>query len=871
MPFNDTVGSSFDTNGGEYAIMARERDGFPDDRDLAIQADAERLVNFADELTDWVGRHAAPRRGSDFEMDAVGEFQLLRLRRLATNLFNSSKVPVATAVYGPSQTGKSLFMGRVLHPADNRDTPLGKCDTLQPDAYIRELSFDWDINPQSGSNEATALVTRFTTKDRFDKDALPEYPVKIRALSRSEWLRVLARGFRSECPPSSVTWEEGQIRDLFETTHQSHGSEGGNREWQMDLIDTYAYMRNLDHRQYKIDESLFNSFLSQYPLSEEGYIQVAGRLFWEADRFSQITDLFKEVNQFMTKVRSGGRDGILCHWGAVRFMLDSQRAQEQGTKASLWKQSVKWTDFADSVQNGWYILDYKPGGRGPSTDLAIMQSAMLELILPVIPHRLNGDWREVVKKMDILDLPGMRAGGGDAQGRSNTAKTLDERMAIVKRGKVFYLIERYIEERQVQTLLLLIRGGNLEVRQLLKEYVDKWGRTRYGEDVWPQKVQATHPAFFLGMTGIDQEFETRDVNRMLYDNRLTQIVSDTLYEVMTDFGGPERPFTNVFPIRYPGTWDADQTRRQKAGVERWRDAGEIFVTSSMVRKFVRDPEKKWEAAMRDDDGGLSLLCDGFLKCTSSQQKQDALQQQIKEVEQTVRNLARSWCVDPNANLDREKRIAAANKVLAWVADEDLVYDRTHALQCTLCFDEGNAMELAEFAEQRSARATGRRESMEERFEKRLQEFLKEWATVWAPDRWNEHIATHDRGAPWLPSDDFGTFARYLGEYLRSEDVFRKLNQRLLEIVRLQVSDQGARRHVLREYVQLVLNDFVMNPGPSRTPLQPLPETNGHDFGLMTPLLQRWQQRLPPALASAAGKHTLMPSGNDDLNEILSRY
>lgn len=854
--------------------MTVQRDGFPDHRDLAIQHEAESLVNYADELTDWVGRHGASRRDGDFEINATDEFQLLRLRRLANNLFNSSKVPVAAAVYGPSQVGKSLFMGRVLDPADERDSPLGKCDTLTPDAYIRELSFDHDINPQCGSNEATALVTRFTTKDRFDPHALPEYPVKVRALSRSEWLRVLARGFRSECPPSSDTWEEGQLRTLFEVAAKNNGAEHGNREWQIDLVDAYHYMKNLDPRQYKVEESMFNSYLSQYPLTESGYVQVAASLFWDGDKYPQITDLFTEVNSFIDRIRirqpdGSRRDGILVHWGAVRFLLDSQRSLEQTSKHSHWRQTISWSDFADSIRDGWFVLDYKPGSRGPSVNASVMQSAMLEMVIPVVPHRLNGDWRDVVKTMDILDLPGMKAGGGVAQGRSNTAKTIDEKMNIVKRGKVFYLIEHYIAERQIQTLLLLVRGGTPDVGQLLKEYVDKWGANRYGDGVWPMKVTAQQPALFVGMTGIDDEFEKREVNKMLYENRISQIKSEILFDVMTDFGGPDKPFTNIFPIRYPGTWDADEARRQKAGPEKWQEAGEVFLGSMAVREHVRDPERKWAAAMRDDDGGMSLICEGFLKCTSPLQKQEALETQVKDVQQTVRNLAKSWYVDPNANIDRDRRLASGNTVVDWLCDEDLVYARAFALERTLCFDEGNAMDLAEFAEQRSGR--GRKESLHDRFPRRLQDFLKEWATVWAPQRWNQHVDTHDDGGHWLAADDFGAFVRYLGEYLRSDDVFATLSDRLLQIITLQVGDQGARRHVVREYVQLVLNDFVMNPGPHTHPLDPTAGLNGHDLGLMRPLVLRWKQRLPLALASAAGAHTQIPSGNDDLNSILAQY
>lgn len=851
-----------------------EQDGFPDHRDLVLQARADRLVGFAEELQEWVGRHARARREGTYPIRASDEFQLLRLRRLASNLWNSTKVPVASAVYGASQVGKSLFMGRVLEPADQRDTPLGKSDKLAPDAYIRELSFRDDLNPQAGSKEATALVTRFTTQERFDPEALPEYPVKVRALSRAEWIRVLARGFRSESPQrEDIVWEEGQMRNLFENASKSHGAEETNREWQMDLVDAYAFMRAIDRRQYQLDESLFNSFLSQYPLKEQGYVEVAGRLFWDSglagrETFANITSIFNDVNRFLQKISAHGRDGILVHWGAVKFLLDSQRSKEHAVSSSRWKKQMRWTDFTAGFKDGWYVIDYREGAGGPEDDLAIIQSAMLEMIIPVVPHRLNSDWRDVIKQMDVLDLPGMRSSGGDSQGKDNLAKDLDQKMALVKRGKVFYLIERYIEERQVQTLLMLVRGGNLEVRQLLKQYVDKWGQTRYGEENWPKKVDDPHPALFIGMTGIDEEFRNRPAfdNNDLYNHRLTELVSETLTEVMTDFGGAGRPFTNVYPIRYPGSWDAAESEWNADPQRKWDAAGKAFVTSSQVQRYVADPERRWQAAMRDNDGGLTLISQGFLGCTSSLQKQDSLEHQLKTVSQEVRNLAQAWYVDPNTNLDREKRMGLARKVIAWLEHEEYVYERVHALQHSLCFEVGHAMDLAEFAE--PVRRGTRRGSVEDRFPDFLQEVLKQWATQDAPERWQKYTEGRNVGAPWLDADDFGAFARYLWDYLRTEAVFRELSNRLLSVVTLQIDDQGARRHARREYVLLVLNDYVLNPGPSPAPLETV-ASNDLDLDLMEPFVRRWRGRLPQALASAAGQHTEIPSGNDELHQILT--
>src|SRR5439155_8468907 len=109
----------------------------------------------AKELADWVAQFNDERTAKDLApIPESDEFELTRLRRLASNLFSSAKVPVAAAVYGPSQVGKSLFVGRVLQPSSDDYSPLGRDEQNGEPAYYQHLSFDDDLNPQSGSNEA---------------------------------------------------------------------------------------------------------------------------------------------------------------------------------------------------------------------------------------------------------------------------------------------------------------------------------------------------------------------------------------------------------------------------------------------------------------------------------------------------------------------------------------------------------------------------------------------------------------------------------------------------------------------------------------------------------------------------------------------
>ena len=169
---------------------------------------------------------------------------------------------------------------------------------------------------------------------------------------------------------------------------------------------------------------------------------------------------------------------------------------------------------------------------------------------------------------------------------------------------------------------------------------------------------------------------------------------------------------------------------------------------------------------------------------------------------------------------------------------------------------------------------GRPDALEKRFPRHLREYLQEWATSVAPKNWEEHTSTHAEGGPWLGLDDFSEFARYLKDYLISDDVFGNFNSRLLPVVGLKVRDEAARRRARRKYTRIVMNDFMMNPGPSARTMAAdgeEAEPDGEQFGLMAEFISRWQGRLPEALASAAGTEIQIPPGNEDLIQIADQF
>lgn len=185
--------------------------------------------------------------------------------------------------------------------------------------------------------------------------------------------------------------------------------------------------------------------------------------------------------------------------------------------------------------------------------------------------------------------------------------------------------------------------------------------------------------------------------------------------------------------------------------------------------------------------------------------------------------------------------------------------------------------------------------------RQLETFLHEWATTAVPKRWEEYTGSHKEGEPWLDPNDLGAFARYLRDYLKKDDVFNQMLGQLNPVVNLKTRDEAARRRARRKYVQVILNDYVMNPGPGVAKLvdpeakqkeeeqQAVAGVYRHEsdddkakreeeerqkwlsYGLMGGFVERWSTRMPLALALGAGEHIKLPPGNAELIDMLSPF
>ena len=65
----------------------------------------------------------------------------------------------------------------------------------------------------------------------------------VKALTRMEWLRVLARGFQGECVTPERTWQKASWKSCSSELGREHPAAEVDRRWRMDLLDAFSYMR----------------------------------------------------------------------------------------------------------------------------------------------------------------------------------------------------------------------------------------------------------------------------------------------------------------------------------------------------------------------------------------------------------------------------------------------------------------------------------------------------------------------------------------------------------------------------------------------------------------------------------------------------
>ena len=187
----------------------------------------------------------------------------------------------------------------------------------------------------------------------------------------------------------------------------------------------------------------------------------------------------------------------------------------------------------------------------------------------------------------------------------------------------------------------------------------------------------------------------------------------------------------------------------------------------MVKRYVRDPELRWDTAMKDGDGGQSVISGGIRAVTSADAKQDQLEKEIKEVLNRLLQLARLGGGPGHEH--RPRKAAHGGQEGGRLADVQRGVGLPPRPRPGGVAVRGR---WRRDADRRCAETQSRRSG--DPLPKQLKNFLHEWATTAVPKRWEQFCNEHKDGEPWLDPGDMNTFTRYLRDYLLTDTVFNQL-------------------------------------------------------------------------------------------------
>jgi len=560
------------------------------------------------------------------------------LRRMARNLSDYADAldrKPGVAVFGASQAGKSILISSLGS---------GPSGSLTADFDQRYLDFAKQINPEGGG-ETTALVTRFSL-DSPPKSPDPEKPVCFKLFSEMDIIKILANTFFADA--------QGQSSDKKNETQEL-------AKEQEDLIKNIESVLNVlkkdnksDGRPLSEDDLEDLEFYIKEHILESIYGRILHEQFWKrawplagknlnldarASFFSflwgqnpEFTKLYKLLYKILESLDFPER--AYC---ALKELYDpdnnssGQALARDNKEYSL----LKVDRLNDLFSPG--ILEGKLTAGGPKSEppvdiiadtekkatlpRSILCALIAEFYLKIKDK--SGDYQE---KADLLDFPGYRT-------RLKTSGTLKDPSSLslcFRRGKVAYLFERYRDRREIAALFFCIPPSTQEDDDLTP-VVTEWINGTIGST--PIERSGQPLSLFLVLTKFDDTMkQSPSMSNPLtkWENRLStsfeKITDPWLNEWSLTDRGPV-PFTNVFwmmNIFYAkdSYWTAEEKQIGLSTVyvgkgvrEEKKDyideAYQGYLNSQKVKKYIRDPEKAWDAVVNGPDGGAGYLLENL--------------------------------------------------------------------------------------------------------------------------------------------------------------------------------------------------------------------------------------------------------------------
>ncbi len=639
----------------------------PDDLELRARAASEGAA----EAVGWID---ANRELLGDEAKVLGR-EYRRYTVQTQKIRDAVSRPMCVGVFGPSQAGKSYLISALAR----KDGA-----SLMSDFGGTEIDFVKEINPEGGT-ESTGIVTRFT----IAKHPTPQgYPVHLRLLTQMDVVKILANTYFLDVEHSErEPLEPKQIQERIEEVRARARNAPVDNLREEEIYDLQEYcekafksstgyenIRRLRGAYWAALESLVPC------LEVEERARIFGLLWGDVAEFTQIyIRLYKALqalgfpaDAFCALGQSEGGRPV----GEPGALIPRQNS---GQPYSIIDVATLTGIGRDSGDKMTLVSASGASASVPRSEVAAL-TAELRLTMKEKP------W-DFFEHTDLLDFPGARSRVPVSDVENYLKQGDDQLRLLFIRGKVAYLFDRYTQEKELNSMLLCIAGGNQEV-QTLPDLVNDWIESTQGRSMQEREQQEN--VLFLVLTKFDMELQ-KEEQKGEEGSRW----SIRLHASLKGFFGNKhrwpfewrygKPFNNTFWTRNPNFPQRDNFEHEddveiavrEDQLPRLQALREGFIANADVKDHFSDPPAAWDAAMHVNDGGITYLAQHLQPVCDPQIKLRQLEGRLNAITQDMRERLVPYYVDDDLEKQREKKKLIRDELTQWLGgliQESRFYD-----------------------------------------------------------------------------------------------------------------------------------------------------------------------------------------------------
>lgn len=563
---------------------------------------------------------------------------LVEERRKLKVLARAAEDNPAIAAFGMSQVGKSYLMSCLLQD---------KGKPFMVEANGKQYDFIAAINPIGDGQEATGVVTRFSSFLRDKQRYSEKYPALVRTLSVIDIILILSDSYFNDFS-NYTTYGEKELEEECERLREKYSSmeEIANPVLEADdILEIKQYFKKHINNAQVYNRSAFfdeiSLLINHIPVSD--YAAVFSML-WHCD--ANITALFSRLLDTLAKVRfskyiylpieavvhEGIKENTVMSVTCLSHLLDS--ANQYNTHVYL-RSGDNFDDLGEFSKSEVCAICSEVVFKIGAKFLSSTDEYKTEFMSGHTASRLTkGEIKmSILESNDLLDFPGARA--REVENIENLSKPVTLLNGYL-RGKVAYLFNKYNEARSINILLYCHYQKNNDATslwRLLADWVNTYvGATPEERRKTVEKCGGVAPLFHIGtMFNMDMAYHQNPVANT--PNALEQRWTgrfDTVLLRSCFHAGPDSwvrnwcaigsHFNNCYMLRdfkYSGPsgsqlysgWKETQSEQAMIIDRSFYDMlKRTFVENPVVKKLFEDPELSWDvAASQNNDGALYII------------------------------------------------------------------------------------------------------------------------------------------------------------------------------------------------------------------------------------------------------------------------